>query len=400
MTEFDRIRNSGRLAYEYIRGSRLYNLNTPASDVDTGGVYLCTRDELYGLYGYKPQVSDERHDNTWFEIGEFLRLLMKSNPTVLETVFVPDDKIIGEVSPLMRLVLDNRDRFVTRQCFNSFCGYAKAQIEKARGLNKKIVNPVEKRLAPIDFIYTFRRQGSQPFHDWLVRHGLKQCHCGLVNVPNMRDMYGVYYDFGAHCRNESSWHTDSGFVAFAQEYYDVATKAATVELLGNLEPVGYRGIYNEDKEGNDLRLSAIDNKTDCPICHIAYNKDAYSRHCREYAEYQRWVRERNPERYRSNLGKNYDSKNMMHMFRLVHMASEIAEGKGVILERTEDREFLMDVRAHKYEYEELMEFLEQDSERMQALMDASTIPDRVDPEFVNSLMIEIRTRQMRTGVCE
>lgn len=66
MTEFDKIRNDGRLAYEFVRGSRLYNLNTPSSDTDTGGVYLCSRDELFGCFGYKPQVSDHRHDNTWF----------------------------------------------------------------------------------------------------------------------------------------------------------------------------------------------------------------------------------------------------------------------------------------------------------------------------------------------
>lgn len=84
MNEFDKIRADGRLAYEFVRWSRLYNLNTLASDTDTGGVFLCTLDELYVLYGYKAQVSDERHDNTWFEIGELLRLLMKSNPTVLE----------------------------------------------------------------------------------------------------------------------------------------------------------------------------------------------------------------------------------------------------------------------------------------------------------------------------
>ncbi len=47
--EFDKIRNEGRLAYEYIRGSQLYGLNTPSSDTDTGGVYLCNKDELHGL---------------------------------------------------------------------------------------------------------------------------------------------------------------------------------------------------------------------------------------------------------------------------------------------------------------------------------------------------------------
>lgn len=390
MNNFETIRTDGRLAYEYVRGSRLYNLNTPTSDEDTGGVYLCTRDELYGLFGYKPQVSDERHDNTWFEIGELLRLLMKSNPTVLETLFIPKDKIIGEVHPLMQMIIEHRDKFVTKQCFNPFFGYAKSQIEKARGLNKKIVNPIERKLAPLDFTYTFRGQGSQPLVDWLRERGLKQRYCGVVNVPNMRDMHCVYYDFGFHCAEETGWKENQAFLDFVSKHFDVDDVQG---FLSELKPIGYRGVFNEEKDGNQIRLSSIEKKTGRPICFIAYNLDAYSQHCRTYAEYQRWVKERNPERYRSNLNKNYDSKNMMHMFRLVHMASEIAEGRGVILERTDDRQFLLDVRNHKYEYDELMSRLEEDAARMNALMATSTIPDRIDPDFVNSLMIEIRNRQ-------
>lgn len=392
MNNFDIIRADGRLVYEYVRGSRLYNLNTPVSDTDTGGVYLCSRDEFFGLFGYKPQVSDERHDNTWFEIGELLRLLMKSNPTVLETLFIPKDKIIGNVHPIMQMIIEHRDKFVTKQCFNPFFGYAKSQIEKARGLNKKIVNPVEKRLSPMDFTYTFRGQGSLPLADWLTERGLKQRYCGVVNVPNMRDMHGVYYDFGLHCTEEEQWSESQPFLDFASKYF--AVDDAHV-FLSCLKPIGYRGVFNEEKDGSQIRLSSIEKKTDRPICFISYNLDAYSQHCRTYAEYQRWVKERNPERYRSNLDKSYDSKNMMHMFRLVHMASEIAEGRGVILERTYDRQFLLNVRNHKYEYDELMAMLEEDASQMNALMTASTIPDRIDPGFVNSLMIEIRTRQFQ-----
>lgn len=392
MNNFDIIRADGRLVYEYVRGSRLYNLNTPVSDTDTGGVYLCSRDELFGLFGYKPQVSDERHDNTWFEIGELLRLLMKSNPTVLETLFIPQDKIIGNVHPIMQMIIEHRDKFVTKQCFNPFFGYAKSQIEKARGLNKKIVNPVEKRLSPMDFTYTFRGQGSLPLADWLAERGLKQRYCGVVNVPNMRDMHGVYYDFGLHCTEEEQWSESQPFLDFASKYFAVDDAQG---FLSCLKPIGYRGVFNEEKDGSQIRLSSIEKKTDRPICFISYNLDAYSQHCRTYAEYQRWVKERNPERYRSNLDKSYDSKNMMHMFRLVHMASEIAEGRGVILERTYDRQFLLNVRNHKYEYDELMAMLEEDAAQMNALMAASTIPDRIDPGFVNSLMIEIRNRQFQ-----
>ena len=46
MNNFDVIRQDGRLLYEYIRGSHLYGLNNEDSDIDTSGVYVCTRDEF------------------------------------------------------------------------------------------------------------------------------------------------------------------------------------------------------------------------------------------------------------------------------------------------------------------------------------------------------------------
>ena len=402
--EFDKIRQDGRLLYEYIRGSQLYNLSTPDSDLDTSGVYICTREELLGSLpgtdtarsgnAYKAQISDSRHDNTWFEIGELLRLLMKSNPTVLESLFVPESKIIGPVHPLMRMVIDNREQFLTKQCFNPFFGYTKSQIEKARGLNKKIVNPVLERLTPYDFIYTFKNQGSTKFRNWLDNRGLFQEYCGLVNIPNMHDIYGVYYDFGAHCENRSDWTTDSLFLNFAKEYFSDPDIDAVEERLIALKPIGYRGVIKNDAKADEIRLSSIDDKNTKPICFISYNQSGYSTHCRQYSEYQTWVKERNPKRYESNLDKNYDSKNMMHCFRMIHMACEIAEGQGMILERTWDRDFLMAIRNHEFEYEELIEKLEQDQERMNTLMVTSTIRETVDVDFVNDLMIEIRKRQL------
>ncbi len=393
MTNFDIIRNDGRLLYEYIRGSHLYGLNNEDSDVDTSGVYACTKDELFGCFGYKPQVTDARHDNTWFEIGELIRLLLKSNPTVMESLFVPNDKVLGKVHPLMQMVLDNREQFIGKQCFNPFFGYAKSQIEKARGLNKKIVNPITERLTPFDFIYTFKGQGSTKFRDWLSNRNLHQEYCGLVNVPNMHDIYGVYYDFGAHIAAYDDWGKDKLFLAYACEYYGDESFTATKNRLNAMTPIGYRGVINVEADGNELRLSSIDDKDTRPICFISYNQSGYSSHCRLYAEYQTWVKERNPKRYESNLDKNYDSKNMMHCFRLMHMAGEIAEGKGMILQRTWDRQFLMDVRNHKFEYEEIIERLEEEKEKMNQLMEQSTIREVIDIDFVNQLMIDIRKKQ-------
>ena len=359
MTNFDIIRNDRRLLYEYIRGSHLYGLNNELSDVDTSGVYVCTRNELFGCSGYKPQVSDARHDNTWFEIGELVRLLLKSNPTVMESLFVPEDKILGQMHPLMQMLIDNREQFISKQCFNPFFGYAKSQIEKARGLNKKIVNPVMERLTPYDFIYTFKGQGSTKFSDWLANRGLYQEHCGLVNVPNMHEIYGVYYDFGTHIATHRDWSVNLPFLAYACNYYKDKDIMETKSRLSEMSPIGYRGVISADADGNELRLSSIDAK-----------------------------------RYESNLNKTYDSKNMMHCFRLMHMASEIAEGKGMILQRTWDRQFLMDVRNHKFEYEEIIDRLEEEKKHMNKLMEQSSIREMIDTDFVNQLMIDIRKKQL------
>lgn len=77
----------------------------------------------------------------------------------------------------------------------------------------------------------------------------------------------------------------------------------------------------------------------------------------------------------------------------MHMAGEIAAGQGLVLQRTWDRQFLLDVRNHKYEYDEIMDLLESDKEKMNRLMEQSTIPETIDTGFVNDLMIEVRKKQ-------
>ena len=43
-----------------------------------------------------------KHDNVWYELENWLRLLLKSNRTMLESLFIPQDKIIGEVHPYVQ----------------------------------------------------------------------------------------------------------------------------------------------------------------------------------------------------------------------------------------------------------------------------------------------------------
>ena len=105
---FETIRNSGKLIYEYIRGSHAYGLNVETSDIDTGGVYIDDINNILGLRkNYKEQIADKKNDNVWYEVGRFLELLIASNPNMLEALFVPE-RCILHVSPIMQIILDNK----------------------------------------------------------------------------------------------------------------------------------------------------------------------------------------------------------------------------------------------------------------------------------------------------
>ena len=397
----EELRNSGLIAYEYKRGSHMYHLNTETSDEDFGGVFFCPKKMLLGLRGrYEEQVSDSKSDVVFYEFGRWLELLLKSNPTVLEGLFAPEDCIVGEVHPAVRKILDNRELFLSKECFKTFYGYAVSQISKARGLNKKIVNPVTERKDILDFCYTFNDQGSLPIKKFLAENGLDQKYCGLVNIPNMSDgdssIYGVYYDFAAYFKFENiDWARDwyNGNSPYKKFFPSVSEQLSMQKRIEDKEFFHYGGIVHPDEieKSNTVRLSSVP-KGEKPICFMTYNKNGYMRHCRDYKDYKEWEKNRNPVRYESNLGHNYDAKNVMHCMRLVRMAKELAQGKGFNVVRTWDRDYLLDIRNHKFEYEDVMAQLEKEKLEMEEAIKSCTLPEKVDFDKVNDLLYDVRLK--------
>lgn len=395
--DIDYLRNNGLIAYEYIRGSHAYGLATEKSDKDIGGVFIIPKDKLFSLRDeYVEQVADEKNDVVFYELGRWVELLMKSNPTALESLFIPEDCIIGEIHPAVKYILDNRDLFVTQAAFKPMYGYSVSQIEKARGLNKKIVNPVTERKDILDFCYTFKNQGSQPIKDFLVENRLDQKYCGLVNVPNMKDVYGVYYDFAAYFKFENiDWFrfdfSIDGVKAPFNKFISIGEAKDIIDRIENKEFFHYKGIVDPDEidKSNTVRLCSIP-KGEKPICFLTYNKDAYTCHCRDYKEYKDWEGHRNPVRYESNLGHNYDAKNMSHCMRLTRMAKELASGEGFNVRRTWDRQYLLDIKNHKFEYEEVIKQVEKEKEDMEKAMKTCTLPLDIDYDKINELLLEAR----------
>jgi hypothetical protein len=299
--------------------------------------------------------------------------------------------VIGEIHPAVQLIIDNRDLFLTKECFKSLSGYAYAQIQKCRGLNKKCVQPVMEKKDVLDFCYTFKDQGSQPMKEFLAERGLNQKYCGLVNIPNMKDTYGVYYDFAAHAKFEHMDFPAKREMAlyvmetFGENYY----KDSYLKRIQDKEFFGYAGIVHPEGKSNEVRLSSIP-KGEIPICFMTYNQQGYESHCRKYKEYQEWVEKRNPARYESNLKSNYDVKNVAHCVRLLHMGLELARGEGFNVVRTWDREMILDIRSHKYEYEEIIEYVEKTFAEMKELAAKCNLPASADKVQINNLILQAR----------
>ena len=158
---------------------------------------------------------------------------------------------------------------------------------------------------------------------------------------------------------------------------------------------GYKGLVKTGDgknmaESNQLRLSSIP-KGETPICIITYNKDGYTQHCNDYKSYESWLEQRNEQRWVDveSHGQKIDGKNMMHCRRLMDMAREIAEGKGIIVRRPNAQE-LIDIRQGKVDLQTLIDHVENEIKEIDILYKNSTLPDKVDMKLVEQILIDIR----------
>jgi predicted nucleotidyltransferase len=377
---YEYIKSNGWIIFETIVGSQAYGTNTPESDKDLKFIY-CLPDYLYGFI---PQLHVNK-DYVGFELEEFMQLIGTANPTLLELLSSPEDCIISK-HPVFDLILKEKNKFITKKCADSFGGYSRAQIKKAKGQDKMMNWEKEKmvRKNPIDFCYMIDDYGTKSLKKFLKENGQEQKFCGIVNIPNARDLFALFYDWKAHnCFAKSMDEEDKEHNKKA--YKD---KGETVGL-------GYKGLEKEsdlDNSGisNNLRLSSIP-KGEKPCCIFSYNKDAYTQHCRDYNKYQNWLKARNMQRWVDiqNHGQKIDGKNMLHCMRLIDMSVEIAEGKGIIVRRPNAKE-LLNIRKGKVDLDTIIKIAEQKIKKMDELFEKSNLPKKVDHKFIENLTNKIR----------
>ena len=342
----EQLKQNKLIVFEAISGSRAYGLDTPESDTDIKGVFVVPKNVYYSLDSVI-QLNNETNDIVYYELHRFTELITKNNPNILELLAIPGDCILKK-HPFFDVF--QPEKFLSKLCFNSFAGYAMTQVKKAKGLKKKIVNPVAKeRKSALDFCYVIQGHGSIPVKQFLLQKKMEQERCGLSKIPHMHDLFGLYYN----------------------------------------KALNFSGIIKKDN-ANEVALSSIPKDLN-PIAVMSFNKSGFSTYCKEYKEYWDWVEKRNDTRYENTLshGKNYDAKNMMHTFRLLAMAKEIGE-QGKIIVKRPDRDFLLQIKSGEFEYDELVKMAENRMKELETVYKKSSLPDYPNKEEINDLLVRFR----------
>ncbi|TCD12639.1 nucleotidyltransferase [Pedobacter frigidisoli] len=342
------LKDKNLLLFECLSGSKAYGLDTPQSDTDIKGIYYMPKDMFFGLK-YIPQINNESNDEVYFEIGRFVELLIKNNPNIVEILATPEDCILFKHPIMEKLKLE---MVLSKLCKDTFGGYALTQIRKAKGLNKKILNPMPKtRKTVLDFCFITENYSSVKAKNWLKKRHILQANCGISKIPNAKNLYALFYDEENKC--------------------------------------GYKGIAHKENS-NDVSVSSIPNG-EKEISYLFFNQDSYSSYCKEYSEYWEWVEKRNEDRYSLNKshGKDYDAKNMMHTIRLLQVALEIVRD-GKLNVKRKNRDELLSIKRGELDYDEVLKMAEELMLKIEQESAESKLPEKPDAQLIESILVEMR----------
>lgn len=116
-------------------GSKAYGLDHAESDTDRLGVFVAPTLEVAGLDWHSSKESrvkqgPEGDDFAEHEVGKFLGLVLKANPTVTELLWL-DDELYEYRNFWSDWIIENRKSFLgSKAVRGAYFGYATAQLKK------------------------------------------------------------------------------------------------------------------------------------------------------------------------------------------------------------------------------------------------------------------------------
>lgn len=134
--------NEPEVLFACISGSHAYGMANEDSDLDIRGIWVEDTDRFLALNPPHPKNATIMYNNNGsdvvlHELGKFVNLALKNNPSILDVLFSPEHLIIVD-SPTYRELREVGPMLLTRKgVFDAYCGYAQQQLKRALGIKKQ-----------------------------------------------------------------------------------------------------------------------------------------------------------------------------------------------------------------------------------------------------------------------
>lgn len=219
-------------------------------DVDYMGVVIPPPERVFGLVEYEGTnfMLDEL-DVVFYSFSKFVRLLVKSNPNVLGTLWLRNEDYVYQSHGMSELTI-NRELFSSKQAHTAFAGYADGQLKRMTHFNQALLDEYTRAVHTIerDCGLTVREVLEADEHK--LKHLYEQ-HFRFVTLEGLRRFKGL------HRQHFSGYMGEKRKRLVEKHGYDCKNAAHLIRLLRMCVEFLDTGVMNVYREHDGDHIRAI-----------------------------------------------------------------------------------------------------------------------------------------------
>lgn len=336
------ISNEFKIIFRCIAGSHLYGTNTEESDVDERGVFIPSKKYFTGFHYKVDQVEDKQNDKVFYDIRKFFHLCSLSNPNIIELLYVPDIQSNLTTREWEKIIL-NRKIFLSKKIRYTFMGYAINQLKRIKSHRSWLLNPPKNKPERKDF--------DLPDYPLISANNI-----GAFNTILVKTLRKIGKNHSLQKQLEEMEETVNYESIVSNMEFDIPVKEQIKKIT--------------DVSDNFLDALNRENK--------------YIQAKNHWESYMNWKSGRNKKRAQLEEKFGFDTKHMMHCFRLVSEARELLEKETITFPRP-DSQFLLEIKNGKYSYDHLVELIDDIETIFEDSYNKSSLPEQVNMDNIDSL---------------
>ena len=325
---------------KHYAGSISYGTNHANSDIDFRGLFALDQKTLISPFNdIKEFVDESEEDTKYYELSNYFKLVTNMNPNIIESLYVDKEHIVTS-SNAYELLRENRDLFLNKGIGFSTIGMASKKLHSMKGRNKWINNP----------------QPEDP--------------------PEQKDYVSLVHNFSEEQvfkANLDDYQKNHRLIPYGGGILALIEK-------DHASPYNHLGHLNIKHDPDLVRVQ--------PKMILKFNKEEYERDKKNHREYWNWIKTRNEKRSVLEEKFGYNTKDAMHLVRVIRMGEEALK-EGIVRVKRPDAKELKQILAGEWSYEKVLDYANKKREELDGILKKTSLPESPDFDKLTDLLHEV-----------